>query len=152
MLRSRGISQIYHTYSEDMHPYILCYRGYIPLRATAVAEDIWVHILLVGVVYPIHVFMLTQHICFYCVATALDLASTADQQVCFQPQSGMTLPSNGTVEVLYHQTISDGILEGDEEFTVMIQETSMTFNEAHAVVTILANDAGKYMTVVVVTR
>ncbi len=33
MLRSRGISQIYHTYSEDMHP---------------------VYILLVGVVYPIH--------------------------------------------------------------------------------------------------
>ncbi len=28
MLRSRGISQIYHTYEEDMHPYILRYRGY----------------------------------------------------------------------------------------------------------------------------
>ncbi len=40
MLRSRGISQIYHTYSEDMHPV------YPPLP--------WLlHILLVGVVYPI---------------------------------------------------------------------------------------------------
>ncbi len=31
VLQSRGISQIYHTYSEDMHPYILRYRGYITL-------------------------------------------------------------------------------------------------------------------------
>ena len=43
MLRSRGISQIYQTYSdEDMHPvvYTLRYRGYIPLGVTTVAEDI----------------------------------------------------------------------------------------------------------------
>ncbi len=42
MLRSRGISQIYHTYSEDMHPYILRYRGFIPLGVTTVVEDIWI--------------------------------------------------------------------------------------------------------------
>ncbi len=106
------------------------------------------HILLVCVVYPIHVFMLTQHICFYCVATAGDLVSIADRPVCIQPSPGTSLPSSGTAVVLYHEIIRDGILEGDEEFTVMIQETSITFNEAFAVVTILANDAGKYMTVV----
>ncbi len=59
MLRSRGISKIYHTYTEDMHPvyppllWLHRYCGYIPLGVTTVAEDIWVHILLVGVVYPI---------------------------------------------------------------------------------------------------
>ncbi len=45
MLRSRGISQICHTYLEDMHPIIILrYHGYIPLGSaselTTVAEDI----------------------------------------------------------------------------------------------------------------
>ena len=96
--------------------------------------------------------MLTQHICFYCVATSDDLVSIADVPVCIEPPIGSFLPSNGTVIVLYKQIKEDGILEDDEEFTMMIEESSITFNEAHAVVTILANDAGKYMTVVVVTR
>ena len=58
VLRSRGISQICHTYSEDMHPiyppipWLL--RGRAEGYVTTVAEDIWVHILLLGVVYPIH--------------------------------------------------------------------------------------------------
>ena len=45
MLRSRGISQIYHTYSEDMHPvYPPLYRGYIypsamPRSNHGIAED-----------------------------------------------------------------------------------------------------------------
>ncbi len=56
------------------------------------------------------------------------------------------------MEIMYHKTTRDGIIEGDEEFVVMIQDTLITFNEASAIVTILANDAGKYMTVVVVTR
>ncbi len=43
VLRSRGVSQIYHTYTlEDVHPY-----NYPPLP--------WVHIVLVGVVYPLHI-------------------------------------------------------------------------------------------------
>ncbi len=40
MLLSRGISQIYHTYEEDMHPYILRYRGYSEAYVITVAEDI----------------------------------------------------------------------------------------------------------------
>ncbi len=59
MLRSRGISQIYHTYEEDMHPvYPLLPWLHTPrlrLGVTTVAEDIWVHILFVGVVYPIQI-------------------------------------------------------------------------------------------------
>ena len=47
MLRSRGISQICHTYSEDMHPI------YPPLPW--LLRGGWVHILLLGVVYPIYV-------------------------------------------------------------------------------------------------
>ncbi len=61
MLRSRGISQIYYTYSEDKHPvYPLLPWLHTPrlrLGVTTVAEDIWVHILLVGVVYPILVHL-----------------------------------------------------------------------------------------------
>ncbi len=32
--------RIYHTYEEDMHPYILRYRGYSEAYVTTVAEDI----------------------------------------------------------------------------------------------------------------
>ncbi len=56
MLRSRGISQIYHTYSEDMQIYPLLpwlLRGVAEVYVTMVAEDIRVHILRVGVVYLI---------------------------------------------------------------------------------------------------
>ena len=57
MLRSRGISQICHTYSEDMHPIYpplpWLHTPRLRLGVTTVAEDIWVHILLLGVVYPI---------------------------------------------------------------------------------------------------
>ena len=57
MLRSRGISQICHTYSEDMHPIYpplpWLHTPRLRLGVTMVAEDIWVHILLLGVVYPI---------------------------------------------------------------------------------------------------
>ncbi len=56
MLLSHGISQIYHTYSEDMHPVYpplpWLHTAWLRLGVTTVAEDIWVHILLVGVVYP----------------------------------------------------------------------------------------------------
>ncbi len=31
---------MYHTYEEDMHPYILRYRGYSEAYVTMVAEDI----------------------------------------------------------------------------------------------------------------
>ena len=59
VLRSRGISQICHTYSEDIHPIYppLPWLDTPRLRlgVTTVAEDIWVRILLLGVVYPIHV-------------------------------------------------------------------------------------------------
>ena len=59
MLRSRGISQICHTYSEDMHPIYpplpWLHTPRLRLGVTTVAEDIWVHILLLGVVYPIHI-------------------------------------------------------------------------------------------------
>ena len=58
MLRSRGISQICHTYSEDMHPIYpplpWLHTPRLRLGVTTIAEDIWVHILLLGVVYPIH--------------------------------------------------------------------------------------------------
>ena len=59
MLRSRGISQICHTYSEDMHPIYpplpWLHTPRLRLGVTTVAEDIWVHILLLGVVYPIRI-------------------------------------------------------------------------------------------------
>ena len=62
MLRSRGISQICHTYSEDMHPIYpplpWLHTPRLRLGVTTVAEDIWVHILLLGVVYPIQSFVL----------------------------------------------------------------------------------------------
>ncbi len=55
MLLSRGISQIYHTYSEDMHPVYTplpwLHTPRLRLGVTTVAEDIWVHILFVGVVF-----------------------------------------------------------------------------------------------------
>ncbi len=58
MLRSRGISQIYYTYSEDMHPIypplLWLHTPRLRLGVTTVTEDTWVHILLLGVVYPIH--------------------------------------------------------------------------------------------------
>ncbi len=49
MLQSRGISQICHTYSEDMH----LHTPRLRFGVTMVAENIWVHILLLGAVYPI---------------------------------------------------------------------------------------------------
>ena len=65
MLRSRGISQICHTYSEDMHPIYpplpWLHTPRLRLGVTTVAEDIWVHILLLGVVYPIRNG--TVHVC-----------------------------------------------------------------------------------------
>ncbi len=66
MLRSHGISQICHTYSEDMHPiYPPLPWGHTPrlrLGVTTVAEDIWVHILLLGVVYPIRRSIIAEHL------------------------------------------------------------------------------------------
>ncbi len=67
MLLSRGISQIYHTYSEDMHPVYpplpWLHTPRLRLGVTTVAEDIWVHILLVGVVYPILIFLCQVSFC-----------------------------------------------------------------------------------------
>ncbi len=34
------VYRIYHTYEEDMHPYILRYRGYYEGYGTTVVEDI----------------------------------------------------------------------------------------------------------------
>ncbi len=43
------LSQIYHTYEEDMHPayppLLWLHTPRLRLRVTTVAEDIWVHIL-----------------------------------------------------------------------------------------------------------
>ncbi len=49
VLPSRGISQICHTYSEDIHPIY----PPLPWLLRGRAEDKWVHFLLLSVVYPI---------------------------------------------------------------------------------------------------
>ncbi len=56
-----------------MHPYILRYRGYIPLGVTTVAEVIWVHILRVGVVYPIRILDQQKYMTCTCTVTVLQL-------------------------------------------------------------------------------
>ena len=78
MLRSRGINQICHTYSEDMHPIYpplpWLHTPRLRLGVTTVAEDIWVHILLLGVVYPIPIVLMLMHT-HHCTSLIISLGT-----------------------------------------------------------------------------
>ncbi len=72
MLRSHGISQIYHTYSED--------HVYPPLQwlLRGVTEGyVRVHILLVGVVYPILMQRVLYFSVYFIIVNAISMNRTS---------------------------------------------------------------------------
>ncbi len=75
------------------------------------------------------------------LAKADDLVSTEAIEVCIPPG-----PAGGTVAIMYHQTVDDELLEGNEDFDVFISGVGTSIAipmQGTITVTILDNDDSK---------